>query len=404
MNILYLSSCCSDKKFEKLRQEGITQKLPQAQKYHRLLLEGLSQCKGVTVTAISAIPVNRQWTKKAFFPHEEETRDGVPYIYDAFWNYPILRQLCRKCGAMKEIKKHYRDGDTVIICDVLNQALAAAARKAGRKLGIPVIGIVTDVPGHTSGARRKSLPWYKRKIEELAEKRAQSSLPKYDGYLLLAEAMNSVVNPMGKPYIVLEGHCDGKMAQIPNLPEEKRKPRVIMYAGGIHKEFGIKRMVEAFCAAAVPGWELRIYGDGNYQNELKALTAKIESVKYYGVVPNSVVVTEQIKASLLVNPRLTDAEYVKYSFPSKTMECMASGTPLLTTHLPSMPKEYFDHVYFINDETAEGMKKTFLSILTKTDEELHQFGRDAKAFILENKTNTKQAAKLTAFISGLQKE
>lgn len=405
MNVIYLSSCCSDEKFNELREKGITRKLPQAQKYHRLLMEGIADCIDGTVYSISAFPVNRQWTKQVRFPAEEETVGKIHFFYDAFLNMNLLRQHTRKKAAKRRIRELYeKDHDCVIICDVLNQSLADAARDCGKKYGIPVVGIVTDVPGHTSGARRKTLSFINRMISRYGEKKAIKNLNKYDAYLLLTEAMNPVVNTKGRPYIVIEGHSDIKMADVPNLLSEKATPKVAMYAGGIHREFGIARMTNAFLKGNFEGWELHIYGDGNYQKELTQLAAENSSVKYFGTVANDVIVRKQLEATLLVNPRLTDAEYVKYSFPSKTMECMASGTPLLTTRLPGMPKDYYDYVHFFDDETEEGMLEAFRQTLTQSEGELHAFGMRAKAFVMENKTNFVQAQKLMRFIETLRKK
>lgn len=399
MDIIYLSSSCSDEKFNELREKGITRKLPQAQKYHCLLMEGIAQNLDGSLFAISAFPVNRQWTKKMFFKGEKETINKIQYIYDAFINFPVLRQWTRIVQAKKNIKKIYRTKkDCVIICDVLNQSLANAARTSGKKYGIPVVGIVTDVPGYTSGARRKNYSIIRRKIEEFAEKNAARNLGKYDAYLFLTEAMNSVVNKRGKPYIVLEGHCDSKMEQRQNQLSDKIQPKIAMYAGGIHKEFGIERIVKAFVRGNFSDWELHIYGDGNYQQDLNELVRKIPNVKYYGVQPNSVIVENQLKATLLLNPRLTDAEYVKYSFPSKTMECMASGTPLCTTRLPGMPQDYYPYVYFFDDESEEGMLITLQDILGRSEQTHHEFGSKAKKFVMTEKTNVKQAKKLLDFI------
>lgn len=403
MDIIYLSSSCSDGKFNELREKGITRKLPQAQKYHKLLIEGLAQCIDGKITSISAFPVNRQWTKQTRFKREEERFGNICYIYDSFINMNVLRQITRKNSAKREIKRLYRaNSDCVIICDVLNQSLAAAARKMGKKYKIPIIGIVTDVPGHTSGARRKTLSFINRVISKFGEKCAKASIGKYDAYLFLTEQMNSVVNVNKKPYIVIEGHCDNKMALVDNKLENKATPKIMMYAGGVHREFGIMRMVDAFLKANFSDWELHIYGDGNCQNALTRLSAEDNNVKYFGTQPNSVVVEKQIEATLLVNPRLTDAEYVKYSFPSKTMECMASGTPLLTTKLPGMPKEYHEYVYLFEDESEDGMCETLKSILNKAQSEYHEKGKRAKEFVLENKSNVKQAKKLIDFILQLR--
>lgn len=400
MDIIYLSSSCSDAKFNELREKGITRKLPQAQKYHCLLMEGIAQNLDGSLYAISAFPVNRQWTKQVFFAREKETIGRIQYIYDAFINLPVLRQWTRIIQAKRDIRRIYRQNkDCAIICDVLNQSLANAARTSGKKYGIPVVGIVTDVPGHTSGARRKSYAFIRRKVAEFAEKNSARNLEKYDAYLLLTEAMNSVVNKNGKPYIVLEGHCDIKMEQRENNLSDKSQPKIAMYAGGIHKEFGIERLVNAFVRGGFSDWELHIYGDGNYQKDLTELTKKIPNVKYHGVQPNSVIVENQLKATLLLNPRLTDAEYVKYSFPSKTMECMASGTPLCTTRLPGMPTEYYPYVYFFDDESEDGMLATLQDVLRKSEEAHHEFGKKAKEFVMTEKTNVKQAKKLLDFVS-----
>lgn len=404
MDIIYLSSSCSNQKFDELRNSGITRKLPQAQKYHNLLMEGLEKNIDGKLYVISAIPVNSNWTKKIYFKREQETFEKIQYIYGTFLNLPVLRQISRIILTQREIKKIYKKSEKcVIICDVLNQSLAKAGRVSGKKYNIPVIGIVTDVPGYTSGAQKKSYSFINQKISEFAEKRAQKDLPKYDGYLLLTEEMNAVVNKKNKPYIVLEGHCDDKMAQIENKIELKSHPKVAMYAGGIHREYGIERIVNAFVKGDFKDWELHIYGDGNYENTLKELASKVSNVKYFGTQPNSVVVEAELKATVLLNPRLTDEEYVKYSFPSKTMEYMASGTPVCTTKLSGMPPEYYPYVYFFDDESEEGMLARLQDIFGKSEEAHHEFGQKAKMFVLTEKTNVKQAKKLLDFVTTVKK-
>ena len=100
-----------------------------------------------------------------------------------------------------------------------------------------------------------------------------------------------------------------------NLLENKSEPKVAMYAGG-HR-VGIERMVKAFLKGNFEGWELHIYGDGNYQRELTEIAEEHANVKYFGVQSNALVVENQLKATLSLNPRLTNAEYVKYSFPQR---------------------------------------------------------------------------------------
>ena len=109
---------------------------------------------------------------------------------------------------------------------------------------------------------------------------------------------------------------------------------------------------------------------------------------------NTEIVEKEQEATLLVNPRPTGEEYVKYSFPSKTMEYMASGTPVLTTVLPGMPKEYHPHVYLLEDESAEGIAESLKEVLSNTEEALFRKGAEARRFVLEQKNNVIQARKI----------
>jgi glycosyltransferase involved in cell wall biosynthesis len=178
----------------------------------------------------------------------------------------------------------------------------------------------------------------------------------------------------------------------------KAHPKVLLYAGGIHREYGIAWLTEAFLSADMPGWELHIYGDGNYREALTQIAKTHSQVKYLGLCPNQEVVEAQRRATLLVNPRPTDAEFVKYSFPSKTMECMASGTPLLTTRLPGMPGEYAPYVYFFEEESKEGFTRSLRRFLSLPEEQYFAHGKEARAFVLNEKNNEKQAGKLLEFL------
>ena len=256
MNVIYLSSSCSEEKFSILQESGITQNLPQAQKYHRLLMEGLKEKIRGKLVAITVFPVNRKWAKQCFFHREEEKVNGISYIYCRFTNYLVLKQLSVIKNSKKEIKNLIKNlsGRTVIICDILNQSLALAGRQMGKKYGIPVVGIVTDVPGFTSGAHRKTASYLTRKLKEFSEKRCNRDMVKYSAYLFLTEAMNDVVNHNQRPYIVIEGHADIQMSEKQNTLSDKLRPKVIMYAGGIHREYGIAVLVDAFVSGNFDGW------------------------------------------------------------------------------------------------------------------------------------------------------
>jgi len=206
--------------------------------------------------------------------------------------------------------------------------------------------------------------------------------------------MNDYVNKHNKPYVVLEGQADITMREkVPSM-DMKTKPRVVLYAGGVSREYGAETMTQGFRRADLPNARLHIYGPGDYVEELQKIAQEDSRVFYGGMLLNTEIVEKEQQATLLINPRPTHEEFVKYSFPSKTMEYMASGTPVLTTVLPGMPREYHPYVYLLEDESAEGIALELQRVLSESEEALFEKGTAARAFVLEQKNNVIQAQKI----------
>jgi glycosyltransferase involved in cell wall biosynthesis len=180
--------------------------------------------------------------------------------------------------------------------------------------------------------------------------------------------------------------------------EKETGKKVIIYAGSILKLYGIQNLTEGFIQADLPNTELWVYGDGDYREELMEISKKYPSVVYKGVRGNQEVVDSEIRAALLVNPRPVAPEYTKYSFPSKNMEYMVSGTPVLTTKLPGMPEAYYPYVYLLEDESPEGVAKKLREVLQLPMAERNAKATRAREYVLRHKTNVAQAEKIMDFL------
>ena len=90
----------------------------------------------------------------------------------------------------------------------------------------------------------------------------------------------------------------------------------------------------------------------------------------------------------------TKEDFTKYSFPSKNIEYMSTGRPLLTTKLPGMPEEYYPYVYMFETESLDGYRKTLKEVLEKDYDELAQKGREAQSWVLKNKNNVVQTRRI----------
>lgn len=389
MRILYGFSNCTDRLYRQIVSERSAAVLVPDQKYHGLMIKGLAE-NGADVICISGLPINRAVTARRLIREKDEREGSAYYHYITTLNLPLLRQLMIFFGTFFYVLRAKKDRDTYAVCDCLNIANAYGMTLAARLRRIPVVSIVTDLPDMERSSN--SLRKFNNRL-----------FGKTDAFILLTEQMNARVNHKGRPHIVLEGHVDSK-APLP----EKQTPhetgdgkKVVLYAGSLKRIYGIDYLVDGFLKAKIPDAELWIYGDGDYKDDLARLSKQHDTIRMMGVRGNSEIVTEEQKASLLVNPRPTAPEYTKYSFPSKNMEYMVSGTPTLTTRLPGMPREYEPYVFLIEDETPDCIASTLREILSKPLSERRRFGAAARDFVLKNKSNLIQTKKIMDFLSGI---
>ena len=384
MHIVYAVTTCSDRVYKQLFENVKVKPAFQSQKYHRLLIEGLAAHTKVDVVANP--PVNRSVLKENFVRLPEETEGGADYHYIPAIRNPIAKLLCVGVGTFFKTLA-MADKDSAVIVDGLNRVTALTAMMAARLRRRPCIGIVTDLPDMLGGS-------------SFSKKMANFVIDHCTGYVFLTEAMNGRLNKKGKPYVILEGHSDIFMKERQPALEKKLQPRVCLYAGGVSKQYGLGNLVDGFRMVNIPNARLHIYGPGDYVKELEQIAKEDNRIYYGGMLLNTEIVDKELEATLLVNPRPTHEEFVKYSFPSKTMEYMASGTPVLTTVLPGMPNEYHPYVYLLEDETAAGICDTMRKVLENSDEALFQKGMEARNFILNEKNNVIQARKLLDMLGG----
>lgn len=396
MYILYLSALSSPMLVDELYNYNKKDPGFAVQKFNRLLASGLIR-NSEEVTVLSAPPVGRHNSSKLFWHRDDEKKDEITYHYLNFINVSGFRQLCLICGTFFRtlfwaLSKPKRE--RAVVCDVLNASMGAAAILACKITGAQTIGVMTDMPGlMVRFDTNQKMPL----VTRLATGVIKWCFRNYDKFVFLTEAMN-VVNEHHRPYIVMEGMSDGTMAEH-NKSFKYEEERSIMYAGGLHERYGLKKLTEAFMMLPQENIRLKLFGSGPFVDELKERYCKEDKrVMYMGVAPNKEVVEAELAASLLVNPRPTHEEFTKYSFPSKNIEYMASGTPLLTTKLPGMPKEYYPYVFLIENETTEGYSQALAEALTKTDEELFEYAARAKSFVLDKKNSCEQARRVIELI------
>lgn len=393
MNILYVSTTCSKKTILNIFNNSSIKIAQSIQKFNNLLFEGFVK-HNISVTALSSIPIDSTIIKSLGIKGNEIEND-IQYIYTKTSSFKYLHVINTFFSSFYQTLKwgiRNKRKDSVVVCDVLKVSICIGALLASKILRIRTLAIITDIPGLMIGVKKN----FYSKLSSYVNKKYINN---FDLYVLLTEQMNELANLRKRPYIIMEGLVDYSMIDL--KPKDKDYPRNIIYAGGIYEKYGIKSLIDAFMMIKDNSIQLSIYGHGDLENYIRECSKKDNRVKYFGVVPNDEVVAAQLKATLLINPRPTVEEFTKYSFPSKNMEYMVSGTPLLTTVLPGMPKEYYEYVYLLEEETKIGIYNMLHKLLFETPEiELIERGQRAKEFVLKNKNNVIQSKRILDLVNG----
>ncbi|HJV48207.1 MAG TPA: glycosyltransferase family 4 protein [Geothrix sp.] len=401
MEILYVSVLRSQKRFAELLRDQAVKPPQQIQKFHGLLARGLAPCVR-ELTALSVIP---NPAGKSGFPRaSSESEDGISFRYFSLKMIPVLSHVltfswsffsCLRWSLARRGQARF------LICDALDLSISSGALFAAKLTGTHAVTIVTDIPDYMYGEASRAAWTFHHMILRLYVTLSTFFMERYDGYILLTEAMNGLVNPKGRPHLIMEGIVDPGMGEVPNTLAGKYAEQVVIYAGALYARYGVASLLEAFLQVPDPNARLWLYGSGELESKLQDYADRDSRITYWGVKPNAEVVAAEVRATLLVNPRPAEEAFTKYSFPSKNMEYMASGTPVLTAPLPGMPKEYLEHVYTFPASTAEDLAASLSDLLGRPREELHLMGLHAKTFVLTQKNSLIQGRRVHTFLQTL---
>lgn len=383
MEILYISTMVDDGNYKKIFTQKV-KPMYAANKYHSLLVKGLIENK-MKVNAYTYLPINSKNCSKKIIKVKKIEKQNLKINYISTINLPIIRNLIVFFKSL--FKAVFLKKDTVIIYDTLVVSASLGAMLAAKIFGRKSIAIVTDLPEFMPISKNKN----SLKINNFLMNSA-------DGYIFLTEQMNDKINRNKKPYIIIEGLVDEKMKCMNHEKIDLNNYiKKIIYAGSLQRIYGIENLCKSFLKYNDENSELHIYGDGDYVNELENLVKQNNNIFYHGNVANEEVVLAELKATLLVNPRPSEGEYTKYSFPSKTLEYMVSGTPVLTSKLPGIPSEYREYLMFF-ENCEDGLFNSLKEILSISPYELLAFGEKAKKFALNNKGYFFQSKKVIQLI------
>lgn len=396
--VVLIGTYAAGEHFSCVFDSGLYQQMA-ANRVEGYYIEGLSHILNRRVDVLSALVTVPFPKARTFFVRGNQCTTESATVQNAgFLNIPyasLFFQTASLCALAKKWAGENKDKSVLVVVYAMRLPFLAAAQKIKRMIpSATVINIVPDLPEY--------MHFNQTLLRRLLSKANQSVLCKkqtcVDGFVLYAEKMKDALQIGDKPWIVTEGIFNAKPIAATKRDleptDQKQAGRTIVYTGGMEQEYGLDLLIEGFLLADIPSAELHLYGSGSYAKKVIEVQKQAPSVKYMGLVDSAEAYSAMCCADLLVNPRPSTADFTKYSCPSKVLEYLSTGVPVLMTRLGGIPSAYYSYAYTIEEETAEGLARSLQYVFSQSEAARMELGKRARAFILDKKNASTQVSRL----------
>jgi len=332
--------------------------------------------------------------KKFSFSHVT----GADDLNIGYLNLIGLSKLSKYFALIPHVRRwaseHEHKKKKVIIAYAATQVFASLLRYA-KKINDKIITcmIIPDLPVYMNPERENS--FFYRRIKEIETKQVFRDMSCLDCFVLLTEHMKDVLC-ISVPFVVMEGIASDHFSTVDGIPKDAKR-RTVLYSGALTVKNGIVDLIEAFKRLPECEYRLVLCGEGDAEDFIKDSAEKDPRIIFKGLLSRNEVLKLQRSSTVLVNPRSNKEEFTKYSFPSKLIEYMSSGTPVITYKLAGIPHEYFEYLYVVDDKT-DALFSKLEEVMIKSENELFAMGSKARDFVLSNKSAVMQTAKIINMI------
>lgn len=288
-------------------------------------------------------------------------------------------------------RRHPHDAHVILMYNVQNPP-GLAGIIAARITGAATVAVAADVQIPGSGLVPDT--WFRR--VEFALQRA--TLPRVDGLVVLTDRIGADFAPR-VPSMLMEGAAPDAAPPAPAHRPRVAAPFTLMYAGGLNELKGVPLLLEAFALLPGPGYRLWVTGAGPLRGTVEQAAALDARIDYRGFPPYAEVLAMYGQADLLVNPHSARHASARYVFPSKLLEYLATGTPVVSTvSTPEVLREYGGVIVPVFDDSAAELADAIARTAALGHAERAALGARARAFVLERKGWGVQGGRVAEFI------
>jgi glycosyltransferase involved in cell wall biosynthesis len=288
-----------------------------------------------------------------------------------YTNLPAVREMSLGRACLSEFRRviHQHGPPNALISYNARPAYATVAEHARRELGIPWIPIVADVPEQARAAEFHS-----------------HTLAAAAGVVYLSWAAY-----LQAPDTIPRLHLDGGVSMLPERDDTSAAP-ILMYAGTLSAYGGLDLLLAAFVLLPNPDVRLWVSGKGK-SAALAAAAAADHRVTFLGLVTDSELSQRSRTASVFVNPRPARLTASQNNFPSKVLEYLSYGKPVVSTWTPGLEPSYRDVLLVPAAETPAAFATRMKEALTMPPQDRLALRQRITRF-LESRLWTVQAGRL----------
>ena len=366
--------------------------------YQWNMINGLKD-NGVDVEAIGSIPYgNYPSLSDVVFEKDASFRiDDVSFTQMGFINFYFIKHKIRerklKCLIREWINKSREDKHVVMFYD-LQKTFLNVMMWLKKFETVKTCLIVPDLVGNLRNDI--GLRGVKAQINKYFENEILKFAKNADSYIFLTQQMNTILNDKDRPYIVIDGIVDADKLPKINIPNKK----VIMYAGNLSTQYKIPYLISEFEKCKLENLELWFCGKGDAENNILEAIKRDKRIRYLGFLSKEELADLECNVSFYINPRINNGDYTKYSFPSKNLEYLLSGKPVIAYKLDGMSDDY-DDVFMYIQEKHNSLMEMFDKIASMSKNEIILLAKKGQDFVKKHNGKTVQGKKTVEMIERL---
>lgn len=360
------------------------------------IAEELSNIDGCNVNVLSLEPYACFPTDKVKFVKGKNNKiNKINYQTVSYVNLPILKQITQIYFMKKELKKFKLEKDCIVLGFNLFPQIGIPVRYAIRN-NMKTVCLLADVP--IDDAYKRS--FISKLLRYIFDINTRKNLSKCKNYIVLSKYVAKEYLKIENA-LIIEGGVDKNDIPLQKYKKNHENKNIIITFGGALTEYnGIHNLLDSFNYINIDNINLNIYGNGDLKEEVLNAQKKDRRIRYCGSVSNEEMKQIQRESDILINPRQVKNRISKYTFPSKTFEYFLSQTLVISTKIPSYPKEYLDKM-IIADDTPKGIANAIKNVVNMDSKEKEQIINNAYDFVIKEKTWKKQANKIYKFLEGI---